>query len=101
LPYPESPLAPDKNKIFLIGDKDKKYVEYPIFSIPGYDYGINFNNSRALSFQFWTDRTNHNYMWANKYESQWTWLTVTVDDEGKVTRLYLNGDEVTEVSNEI
>lgn len=87
---------PSQNPIYLVGDKNKKYVEYPIFSIPGYDYGINFNNSRALSFQFWTDRTNHNYMWANRYESQWTWVTITVDDTGKVTRFYLNGDEVTD-----
>ena len=26
----------DKNKIFLIGDKNNKYVEYPIFKIPGF-----------------------------------------------------------------
>jgi hypothetical protein len=31
---------PTQNPIYLVGDKDKKYVEYPIFSIPGYDYGI-------------------------------------------------------------
>ena len=86
---------PSQNPIYLVGDKNKKYVEYPIFSIPGYDYGINFNNSRALSYQFWTDRTNHNYMWANQYESKWTWVTVTIDDDEKVARFYLNGKEVT------
>jgi hypothetical protein len=87
---------PTQNPIYLVGDKNKKYVEYPIFSIPGYDYGINFNNSRALSYQFWTDRTTHNYMWANHFESQWVWVTVTIDDEEKKVRFYLNGKEVTD-----
>jgi hypothetical protein len=87
---------PTQNPIYLVGDKDKKYVEYPIFSIPGYDYGISFNNSRALSYQFWTDRTKHNYMWANRYESQWSWVTVTIDDDEKIARFYLNGKEITD-----
>jgi hypothetical protein len=87
---------PTYHPIYLVGDRDKKYVEYPIFSIPGYDYGISFNNSRAISHQFWTDRTTHNYMWANQFESQWVWVTITINDDEKVARFYLNGKEVTD-----
>jgi hypothetical protein len=85
---------PDKNKIFLIGDKDTKYVEYPIFRIPGYDYGISFNNSRALSLTFWNSFNNHNYMWVKRYDSQWSWITAVIDFENKLSHLYLNGVEI-------
>jgi hypothetical protein len=35
-------------------------------------------------------------MWANHFESQWVWVTVTIDDEEKKVRFYLNGKEVTD-----
>src|SRR6056300_656330 len=85
---------PNKNDIFLIGAKDKKYVEYPILRIPGYDYGISFNNSRALSFQYWNIFNQHNYMWLKRYDGQWSWLTVVVDAEKNLSHFYLNGTEV-------
>ena len=85
---------PDKNKIFLIGDKENKYVEYPIFRIPGYDYGISFNNSRALSLTFWNSFNNHNYMWVKRYDSQWSWVTAVIDSDTKLAHFYLNGIEV-------
>jgi hypothetical protein len=87
---------PTQHPIYLIGDKDKKYFEYPIFNIPGYDYGVSFNNSRAISFQFWTDKIKHNYMWAKRYEELWTWVTITVNDDDKIVRFYLNGEEIDE-----
>lgn len=84
----------DKKKIFLIGDRNNEYVEYPIFRIPGYDYGLSFNNSRALSFTFWNTFNNHNYMWLKRYDGQWSWVTVVVDVENKLSHFYLNGTEV-------
>jgi len=85
---------PDKNKIFLIGDKENKYVEYPILRIPGYDYGISFNNSRALSLTFWDSFDNHNYMWVKRYDNQWSWVTAVFDDVDNLAHFYLNGTEV-------
>jgi len=85
---------PEEKKIFLIGDKKNEYVEYPIFRIPGYDYGLSFNNSRALSFTFWNIFSAHNYMWLKRYDGQWSWVTVTVDTDNKLTHFYLNGSEV-------
>ena len=85
---------PDKNPVFLIGAKNKKYVEYPIFRIPGYDYGISFNNSRALSFQFWNTFNQHNYMWLKRYDNQWSWVTVVMDSTKNLAHFYLNGTEV-------
>lgn len=85
---------PNKNKIFLIGDKENKYVEYPIFRIPGYDYGISFNNSRALSLTYWNTFNNHHYMWVKRYDAQWSWVTAVFDTDNRVSHLYLNGTEV-------
>jgi len=85
---------PDKQDEFLIGAKDKKYVEYPILRIPGYDYGISFNNSRALSFQYWNTFNQHNYMWLKRYEGQWSWVTVVIDADNNLSHFYLNGTEV-------
>jgi len=85
---------PKEKKIFLIGDKKNEYVEYPILRIPGYDYGLSFNNSRALSFTFWNIFSAHNYMWLKRYDGQWSWVTVTIDADNKLTHFYLNGSEV-------
>lgn len=85
---------PDKKKIFLIGDRENEYVEFPILRIPGYDYGLSFNNSRALSFTYWNTFNHHNYMWLKRYDGQWSWVTVVVDCENKLSHFYLNGTEV-------
>ena len=84
----------DKNKIFLIGDKENKYVEYPIFRLPGYDYGLSFNNSRALSLTYWNNFNQHNYMWIKRYDNQWSWVTAVFDNDKKTSHFYLNGTEV-------
>jgi hypothetical protein len=84
----------DKNDIFLLGSSERKYVEYPIFRLPGYDYGISFNNSRALTFQYWNSFNQHNYMWLKRYDKQWSWITAVVDADNKLSRFYLNGSEV-------
>jgi hypothetical protein len=85
---------PEKNKIFLIGDDNHKYVEYPVLRLPGYDYGISFNNSRALSLTFWNSFNKHNYMWIKRYDRQWSWVTVVIDEETHMAHLYLNGTEI-------
>lgn len=85
---------PEKNPVYLIGAKSKKYVEYPILRIPGYDYGISFNNSRALSLQYWNTFNRYNYMWLKRYDNQWSWVTVVIDDKNNLSHFYLNGTEV-------
>ena len=85
---------PEKQNIFLIGDKQNKYVEFPILRIPGYDYGFAFNNSRTLSLQFWNMFKGHNYMWVKRYDNQWSWITAVFNDIDRNSHLYLNGSEV-------
>ena len=85
---------PEKNSVFLIGDEKRKYVEYPIVRLPGYDYGLSFNNSRALSFTFWNAFNKHNYMWLKRYDKQWSWITAVLDEDNHLGHFYLNGTEV-------
>jgi hypothetical protein len=83
----------DKMPIYLIGSKDKKFVEYPIFRRPGYDYGISYNNSRAYTVMLWDMFNKPLYQWMKRYEGQWTWVTFTVDADNKKIHVYLNGIE--------
>jgi hypothetical protein len=83
----------EKMPIYLIGAEDKKFVEYPIFRRPGYDYGISYNNSRAYTVMLWDIFNKPLYQWMKRYENQWTWITFTVDVDKKEIRTYLNGIE--------
>jgi hypothetical protein len=83
----------EKMPIYLIGSEDKKFVEYPIFRRPGYDYGISYNNSRAYTVMLWDMFNKPIYQWMKRYEGQWTWVTFTVDATNKKIHVYLNGIE--------
>ena len=83
----------NKMPIYLIGAEDKKFVEYPIFRRPGYDYGISYNNSRAYTLMLWDMFNKPLYQWMKRYENQWTWVTFTVDAHKREVRTYLNGIE--------
>ena len=85
---------PDKIPVHLIGSKKTPFVEFPILRVPGYDYGISFNNSRALTLQYWNSFNQHNYMWLKRYEGQWSWVTVVFDNSNNLSHFYLNGTEV-------
>jgi len=81
----------EKVPVFLIGDTERRFVEYPIFRRPGYDYGISYNNSRAYTAQLWNNQREHLYQWMKRYENQWTWITLVVDSNN--VHFYMNGKE--------
>lgn len=83
----------EKVPIWLIGDSERQFVEYPIFRKPGYDWGLSFNNSRAYTMQLWDRMKTHIYQWIKRYENQWSWVTMAVDAENKKIHFYLNGRE--------
>jgi hypothetical protein len=83
----------EKVPIWLIGDENRKFVEYPIFRKPGYDWGLSFNNSRAYTGMLWNSHREHLYQWFKRYEGEWTWVTMVVDDLEKKMHFYLNGNE--------
>ena len=83
----------EKAQIHLIGDRNAKFFEYPIFRIPGEDFGISFNNSRAFTLQFFNNFHQHNYMWIKRYANLWTWITVKFNPRAKKVNYYQNGIE--------
>ena len=38
----------EKVPIWLVGDEDRRFCEYPILRRPGYDWGLSYNNSRCI-----------------------------------------------------
>ena len=84
---------PDKAPIHLIGDPNGFYIEYPIVRVPGEDYGISFNNSRAMTLQYWNTFSQHHYMWIKRYDGQWSWVKGDFDVFDKKSHFYLNGIE--------
>jgi hypothetical protein len=83
----------EKVPIWLIGDSERQFIEYPIFRKPGYDWGLSFNNSRAYTMQLWDRMKGHLYQWIKRYENQWSWITMAVDTENQKIHFYLNGKE--------
>ena len=81
----------EKVPIWLVGDEERRFCEYPILRRPGYDYGLSYNNSRAYTSQMWNNQREHLYSWMKRYENQWTWITLVVDDNN--IRLFMNGKE--------
>ena len=83
----------EKVPIWLIGDSNRQFVEYPIFRKPGYDWGLSFNNSRAYTAMLWDRNKTHLYQWIKRYENQWSWITLSVNTDKKLIHFYLNGEE--------
>jgi hypothetical protein len=83
----------EKVPIWLIGDSERRFVEYPIFRKPGYDWGLSFNNSRAYTAMLWNANKEQIYQWFKRYENEWTWVTMVVDTAKGKMHFYLNGRE--------
>jgi len=81
----------DKVPIYLVGDEDRRFCEYPIIRRPGYDWGLSYNNSRAYTSQLWNNQKEHLYSWMKRYENQWSMVTLVV--RGNNIHFYLNGKE--------
>jgi len=81
----------EKVPIWLVGDMDRRFCEYPILRRPGYDYGLSYNNSRAYTSQMWNNQREHLYSWMKQYENKWAWITIVVD--GNDIHFYMNGKE--------
>jgi hypothetical protein len=81
----------EKVPIWLVGDTDRRFCEYPILRRPGYDYGLSYNNSRAYTAQLWNNQREHLYQWMKRYENRWTLVTLVVDEND--IHFYMNGKE--------
>lgn len=84
---------PDKVPIWLVGDEEKKFIEYPLIRKDGsFNWGISFNNSRAVTSLVFDRNSDYHYNYAKRFENQWTWVTVTYDSETKNSYLYINDE---------
>ena len=84
---------PDKVSIWLVGDKDRKFIEYPLLRKDGsWTWGLSFNNSRAVSHVIFDRNGQHNYMWGKRFENLWTWVTVSYSKEKGEYYFYINDE---------
>ena len=90
----------EKVPIWLVGDYDRRFCEYPIIRRAGYDWGLSYNNSRAYTGLLWNHKKQPLYQWMKRYENYWSWVTLSVDTERTSIRsannkihFYLNGNE--------
>lgn len=90
---------PDKVPIWLVGDKNKRFVEYPIFrKVGSYTWGISFNNSRAITMLYFDRKNQIYYNWGKRFEGMWTWVTISYSKEKQGIYFYLNDDLVCQMN---
>ena len=89
----------DKVPIWLVGDAHKKFIEYPLIrKIGSWNWGLSFNNSRAVTMMYY-DRDNMMYYnWAKKFENQWTWVTLSYSHEKKGFYFYINDELISQMN---
>ena len=86
---------PEKVPIWLVGDKERKFIEYPILRKQGaWTWGISFNNSRAYSILQFDKDNNGLYNWAKRFEEQWTRFTVSYNAGDDELYIYMNDQMV-------
>jgi hypothetical protein len=89
----------DKVPIWLVGDENKQFVEYPLFRKDGsWTWGLSFNNSRAVTMTVF-DRTNmRHYNWAKRFEGMWTQVTVSYNSEEQNMYFYVNDELISQMN---
>ena len=90
---------PEKVPIWLVGDTNKKFIEYPIIRKDGSGtWGISFNNSRAVTMMLFDRTSRPYYNWAKRFENLWTWVTLSVSQETGEAFFYLNNELVCQMN---
>ena len=89
----------DKVPIWLVGDKNKQFIEYPLLRKDGsWTWGLSFNNSRAVTMNIF-DRTNmRHYNWAKRFEGMWTQVTVSYNSEEQNMYFYINDELISQMN---
>ena len=85
-----------KVPIWLVGDPNKVFVEYPVIRKDGsWTWGLSFNNSRAMTLVVFDRDSQHHYNWAKRFEKMWTWLTYSYNSETNEIYFFINDELVT------
>ena len=83
----------EKVPIWLVGDENKKFIEYPIFRKDGsWTYGISFNNSRAVTMTLFDKENKYWYNYAKRFEEMWTWVTFSYSEGENNIYFYINDE---------
>ena len=89
----------EKVPIWLVGDNEKKFIEYPILrKHESWTWGLSFNNSRTVNMTVFDNKGNYHNNWAKKFEGEWTWVTVSFNKKTKQMDFYVNDELVTNVN---
>jgi hypothetical protein len=90
----------EKVPIWLVGDQEKKFIEYPILrKHESWTWGLSFNNSRTVNMTVFDIEDKYHNNWAKKFENEWTWVTVSYDKRNNKMYFYVNDELVTNVNN--
>lgn len=87
----KSDQQPEKVPIWLVGDENRKFIEYPVLRKEGsWSWGVSFNNSRAYNSLYFYRNNDPVYNWAKRHENQWTWYTTSYDSEKDELYIFVN-----------
>jgi len=89
----------DKVPIWLVGDEQKQFIEYPLLrKVGSWNWGISFNNSRAVTMQYFNLANNPIYNWAKRFEKLWTWVTISYSKEQNQIYFYINDELISQMN---
>lgn len=89
----------EKVPIWLVGDNQKRFIEYPILRKGGsWTWGISFNNSRAVTMVMFDKNNNHYYNWGKRFENLWTWVTLSYNKELGLSYFYINNELICQMN---
>ena len=89
----------EKVPIWLVGDLQKRFIEYPLLRKEGsWNWGVSFNNSRAVTMQYFDKFNGPIYNWAKRFENLWTWVTLSYSKENNGIYFYLNDELICQMN---
>lgn len=88
----------EKVPIWLVGDQNRKFIEYPLLRKEGsFTWGLSFNNSRAVTMQYFDRYNNPMYNWAKRFERLWTLVTLSFSKEQMKFNFYINDELISQI----
>ena len=89
----------DKVPIWLVGDEQRTFIEYPLIRKDGsWTWGLSFNNSRAVTMQLFDRSGMRHYNWAKRFEGMWTQVTMSFDNTEKNMYFYVNDELICQMN---
>lgn len=90
---------PEKVPIWLVGDTERKFIEYPLIRKGGgWTWGLSFNNSRAVTMVMFDKNSQHHYNWGKRFENLWTWVTLAYNRDTGLSYLYINKELICQMN---